>query len=123
MNALDLLLAVGRRGVRFACEGDRVRVVDPECRLTGDERGLLRALVPTLRVLLTQRLPDRRGDTACGAFEAATGAVLCEQCAFGIADHFWRRCGECTFFVGNADAARCRRCDAPRLEHLGITAG
>lgn len=123
MTALDLLLHVGQRGVRFTCEADRVRVVDPERRITEDERSLLRALVPELRSLLKLRLPERRGDTACGAFEAAAGVALCERCAHSIADHFWRRCGDCIFFVGAADAARCRRCDAPRLEHFGITAG
>jgi len=122
VTALELLLDLGRRGVRFAFEGDRIRVVDPECKASADERGLLRALVPELRALLRQRLPDRRGDTACDAFEAADGVALCERCAFGIAEHFWRRIGDCTFFFGSADEPVCRRCGVPQLEHLGVAA-
>lgn len=118
MNALELLLAMGERGVEFWLVDDEVRFDDHGRPITGDERSLLRALKPQIRALLIQLLPQRRAEHACDGFDAAPGAALCERCAYGLGDHFWRRCGDCTFFTGAASEATCRRCGVPRLEHL-----
>jgi hypothetical protein len=120
VTALGLLIELGRRGVTFSLEGEGLRILDPAKTLSDGERELVRALKPQLRSLLAQRLPARRGDAACEGFEAAPGAALCERCAWGIADHLWRRAGNCAFLLGDADAKTCRRCGAPRLEHLTI---
>jgi len=119
MTALDLLADLRARGVRFSTDGDRVRVHDPDRTVSDNERGLVRALKPQLRGLLIQQLPDRRGEHACAGFDAAPGAALCERCAFGLPDHFWRRHGACVFFAGASTEATCRRCGVPQLEHLG----
>jgi len=121
MTALDLLVDLRARGVTFSVNGDRVRVHDPDRTVSDNERGLVRALKPQLRGLLIQQLPDRRGEHACDGFDAAAGAALCEQCAYSLPDHFWRRIGACTFFAGAASEALCGRCGVPRLEHLAGT--
>jgi len=123
VNALEFLIDLAGRGVTFTTgDGGRVRVRDPENAITVDEREFLRALKPMVGALLRQPLPARRGANACDGFDAPAGAALCVRCAWGIGDHFWRRCGDCTFFVGSADEASCRRCGIPVLEHLGVAA-
>jgi len=118
VNALYFLASVIARGVEFKVVDGQVYARDRAQPLTADERGLVVALMPLIRGLLIQQLPDHRAEHACDGFAAAAGAALCEQCAYSIADHFWRRCGDCRFFVGASNDASCRRCGVPRLEHL-----
>ncbi len=124
MNALELLASLHARGVRFMLDdaAGRVRVHDPDRTVSDDERGRVRALKGQIRALLLQRLPDHRGEHACEGFDAAPGAALCERCAYGLPDHFWRRSGDCVFFAGAPTEATCRRCGVQRLEHLGAAA-
>ncbi len=122
LNGLELLADLVRRGVRFRLDGETVCVVDPERRIGEGEAGLLRSLKPAIRGLLRQNLPAARAGKACDAFEAADGVALCRCCAWGLAEHFWRR-RDCTFFIGEPQRDRvCRRCGVPFLEHLGIAA-
>jgi len=122
MNALEFLATLRTRGVEFKLVDGQVYIRDRASPLTDDERGLICALRTTIRALLIQQLPDRRGEHACDdGFEAPAGAALCERCAFSLPDHFWRRSGDCVFFAGAATEATCRRCGVPRLEHLAGT--
>jgi len=119
MTALEFIASLLARGVTFSVNGDRLHVSDPGHTATPNERTLLAALKPMIRALLIQQLPGRRGEHACDGFDAAAGAALCERCAYGLPDHFWRRSGACVFFAGAPAEATCRRCGVPRLEHLG----